>query len=336
MAPPFPLMPPPLHNLCDPNRAGTHAYVLVGATATGKSAVAHYIAERYGMGILSADSMLVYRGMDIGTAKPTVAERGQVPYWGLDLVSPADSFSAGAYLHHARKALEAAAAARRPLVVAGGTGLYVSGLLRGFDPPDAPPPEIREQVRGWFQDEGREGLARRLCDLAPDRFAALSDPQNPRRLMRALELHLTGVEFSPARDEPPAPCLVGLRMDRTALAERIRLRVRDMYAAGLLKEAARLRTDYPCISVTAREAIGYAEAFGVLDGEISQDQAVDRTAARTRQLAKRQTTWFQRQLRVTWIDLSPATGVAEAAAGVVREWERKGPAPVWMETDHGA
>ena len=206
--------------------------------------------------------------------------------------------------------------------------------LRGLDSPQRPPPEVRSQIQDWFASEGRNGLAQRLRELAPDRYRALDDPLNPRRLMRALELHLSGTAAPTGWDEPPTSKLVGLRMDRNALTERIGHRVAAMYANGLLEEADRLRSHLPEISVTARAAIGYAEAFAVLDNVLSQDQAMERTAIRTRQLAKRQMTWFRRKLTVRWIDITPDLEIGTLAREVVALWEETGPSPIHREPDH--
>jgi tRNA dimethylallyltransferase len=300
--------------------------VLVGATATGKTALAQRLAEERHAVILSADAMLVYRGLDIGTAKPTAAERGRVRYGGLDLVNPDAEFHVAAWLDHAREFLAAARAAGQPVIVVGGTGLYVKCLLRGLT-------EQPAADRAWrvaAETMSRAALQEQLQRRAPARYAALteSDRQNPRRLIRALELAREvpdlGKPNVPAFQpwEQPAP-IVGLRLPPALLAERIRTRVAAMFEQGLVDEARRLRAAFPQLSATARQAIGYAEAFAVLDGTCTEAAAREKIALRTRQLAKRQMTWFRHQVHTAWIEGD------DGAAQRVREfWSTHGPTPL--------
>jgi len=168
----------------------TEAWILAGATATGKSAVAQRIAQDEGFSILSADAMLVYKGMDIGTAKPSPEERGNIPYYGLDLVSPSEPFSAGRWLDAAREAC--AVTPGRKLIVTGGTGLYIKALTDGLDGSGVDP-EVRLRWRTVFEKEGLAGLQQVLRERAPAAFQTLDNPLNPRRLLRALEhLDATG------------------------------------------------------------------------------------------------------------------------------------------------
>lgn len=302
------------------------AFVLVGATATGKSSVAHRLARRMNALLLSADSMNLYCGMDIGTAKPSAQQRQEVDYAGVDLVEPETSFSVADYLRAVGPALRCAAAEDRPVVVAGGTGLYVKCLLQGLG--EAPPadPELRRRLEGCKVSELQAELHRR----APERLAALADPENPRRLIRALE---QAVQKTPAPENwknRPVQSAAGLDVSRKVLHERIARRVEQMYADGLLEEARGLMERR--LSNTARQAIGYAEAFAVLRGEISRERAVEKTVVRTRQLAKRQRTWFNNQLKVHWVCRNlPAGGWLDAEAAAcetARIWEQIGPCTV--------
>lgn len=301
------------------------AFLLVGPTAVGKTAVAHQLARQDGYDILSADSMAIYRGMDVGTAKPTAAERAQVAYAGIDLADPGETFNVGSYLAHARVAVSAAAARGRPLLVVGGTGLYIKCLTAGLTAAPGAQPEVRARYQGLFEREGVAGLQDALRKRAPERLAALADPRNPRRLLRALELaeigHVAAVDSAPAA----RPHLLGLQMDMAHLQERIAARVTAMYAGGLLEEARWLRERTPVLSATAAHAIGYAEAFQVLDGQLDEKSARLLTAQRTRQLAKRQLTWFRHQATMTWIDVNPHMSIADMAAAVRAHWNLHGP-----------
>lgn len=325
-------------------------WFLVGPTAVGKTAVAQHLAERTGAAILSTDAMLVYRGMDIGTAKPTPEERGEVRYFGIDLVDTDQPFSTGAWLAQVRAQLAAAAQAVNPRPVAtatedakpertpassdwiavGGTGLYVRALVQGLDAPAADP--VRRQY--WQERLTREGvtvLHRELAARAPQVAASLADPENPRRVIRALE-HLDAHGMLPATwRDAPRPQLVGLHLPRPVLHARIAVRVERMFAAGFLDEVAALRARFPAWRVdshTARQAIGYAEACDLLDNHTTREQAVARIVVRTRQLAKRQETWFRHQADVTWIEIAPDEPVAAIAMRVLAAWRKHGPTPI--------
>jgi len=305
-------------------------HVLVGPTASGKSAVAQFIAEQTGAAVLSADSMLIYRGMDIGTAKPGRAERGRVLYLGLDLADPCEMFSVWQY-RQAVVAQLAGVPAERGIVVAGGSGLYIRALTDGLDGAGA---QNRDERDGWdslFAAQGVEGLQAALRERAPGALDALADARNPRRLIRALERCTAagGGSVGTRRqwDGPSAaPVLAGLRLEPAVLGERIERRVEAMYAAGLLDEVANLLASGMVLSRTARQAIGYAEAMAVLEGRCSRGEAMARTAARTRQLAKRQRTWFRHQARVEWVDVGASDPVASVARQVQQIWRTYGSA----------
>ena len=306
------------------------AFVLVGPTAVGKSDVAQWIAEKLGVPILSADSMLVYRGMDVGTAKPTPAERGSVPYFGIDCVEAGAPFSTGAWLAFVRRQMAAWAAARAPspeggpdLVVAGGTGLYVRALLSGLDAPPADP-QARAEWTSLYRACGRGALHRALL-AHPAALALLGkdDLHNPRRIIRALERAEAGERPSGDAPAPPDRPVAGLLMPRDRLAGRIMARIDKMFKAGLVEEAVALRAAGG-LSHTAAGAIGYAEALAVADGRLSRAEARDRVAARTRQLAKRQMTWFRHQLKVEWVDVAEGDTPATLGPKVMEVWKRHG------------
>ena len=279
--------------------------------------------------------MLVYRGMDIGTAKPSATERGDVPYFGMDLVTPAETFSTGLWLISAREALAHAAHSHTGeapgtsgLIIAGGTGLYIKALTDGLDGAAADP-EARVRWQALFEREGIEALRRELAARDPDAWSTLSDPSNPRRLIRALE-HLEsrgGLPKQWKRDAPDAPVTI-LRLPREQLHARIEHRVARMLRQGLVEEVRTLRQLYPVWSVTARQAIGYAEVCALLDGSLTLREATERIVIRTRQLAKRQETWFRHQTQTVWLDIDANDPPARIALRVLDTWRQHGPTPV--------
>jgi tRNA dimethylallyltransferase len=311
------------------------AFVLVGATAVGKSAVAEWIAGQCNCDILSADSMTTYAGMDLGTAKPDASARARVMHLGIDLATPDQTFSVGAYLDAVRSSLSgrtyggaapAIGQRSRSLLVAGGTGLYVKALLCGLDsvlPPDA---SLRATLDQLHAAGGVRALRDELQRRDPARLKALADPENPRRLIRAIEMAEGGCEAPGDWKSrlPPQP-VVGLRMPSEQLRARIAARVADMFRRGLLEEVRALCSRYPAWSPTARHAIGYAEACDCLAGLCSEAVARERTTQRTVQLAKRQRTWFTHQLRVDWVNVDESAPVEQVAAAVLERWRMHGP-----------
>lgn len=273
--------------------------------------------------------MLVYRGMDIGTAKPTASERGRIPYFGMDLVTPAEPFSTGLWLADAALALASRDAAQEPrLIVAGGTGLYIKALTDGLEAPAADP-ESRARWQALFERDGLAALQRALAARAPGALETLADPSNPRRLIRALE-HLDAHGRLPAQWKQraaPAPITV-LRLPREQLHARIARRAGQMFAQGLVEEVRALRQRYPAWSPTASQAIGYAEAGALLDGALSLSEATERIVVRTRQLAKRQETWFRHQAQAVWLEIDDNDPPERVARRVLDTWRQHGPTPV--------
>lgn len=272
--------------------------------------------------------MLIYRGMDVGTDKPGAAERRRVHYGGIDLADPDESFSVGDYVVHARETLRRAAECGRTVLVVGGTGLYVKCLTEGLDRLPSADESLRTRAESLLEKEGVGALQRELRSRDPGRFERLADRKNPRRLVRALELAVHGADAQKSWSAVPPGPLAGLRMDAEDLRERIGARVRRMYESGLLEEARRLAAQYDTLSATALQAIGYAEAFAVLKDEMNVEEATVRTVTRTRQLAKRQMTWFRHQARVEWIEVGRGEGPASVAEKVFNVWRTYGPTPV--------
>ena len=290
----------------------TEHLALVGATASGKSSLALAAAEMLGdVEIVSADSMQVYRGLDIGTAKPSVAERARVPHHLLDIVDPAEDWSVVRFRDAARAAIADIEARGRRALLVGGTGLYVRAVLDDLEFPPTDP-DVRARLLDEVAVPG--GLAAAYQDLRRLDPAAASriDPGNVRRVVRALEVaELTGRPFSSFGEglrRYPAPLvpvrILGVWLPRAVLTERIYARVGGMREAGFLEEVRNLEASGP-LSMTARQAIGYRELLSCLvEGSLSADIAFGLTARRTRALARRQRMWFRRDPRVRWLATS--------------------------------
>ncbi len=309
-----------------------HAYFLVGPTASGKTEAAHRLARELGCEILSADAMLVYRGMDIGTAKPGPGLVREIRYWGLDLVEAGQPFSLAQYRSEAARAASSNAARGKGLVVTGGTGLYVKTLIEGLD--EGPPADaaLRARWEAVVCQQGVEPLRRELERQFPALYASLNDSDrlNPRRLIRALELGpagITTVRRSWSGGEARTP-VTGLRLPAPILRARIEARVEAMYRAGLLDEVKTLAGKGFAEAPTAQGAIGYAEALACLAGRCAVAEAQSVTVKRTWQLARRQMTWFRHQVAVRWVDgetdLPPEAVVERVRAA----WEADGPVPL--------
>ena len=279
---------------------------LLGATASGKSAVALDVARVMGdVEIVTVDSMQVYRGLDIGTAKPTAAERAAVPHHLLDLVEVEEEFSVAEFADAARAALAAIESRGGHALLVGGTGLYLRAIVDDLELPGQFP-EVRAELD---LDDDTAALHRRLAELDPV-AAGRMEPSNRRRVVRALEVTLgSGRPFSsfgPGLDAyPPSPIAqIGIDVDLAELDERIERRVDAMFEAGLLEEARRL-VGRP-LSRTAAEALGYRELLEHLAGDRSLEDARTETIRRTRRLARRQLRWFRRDPRVVWAGSSEA------------------------------
>ena len=289
---------------------------IVGSTASGKSAVAVAVARGLGdVDLVSIDSMQVYRGMDIGTAKPTRDERNEIPHHLLDLVEPTDEFTVADFRDAYAAAIgEIGQAGRRALLV-GGTGLYHRVVIDDFDLPGQWP-EIRDALEA---DEDTVGLFDRLRRIDPTATTKI-DPANRRRIVRALEVTLgSGRPFSsfgPGVDDYPTSDVeqIGLRWPREVLRTRIAQRVRQMIDDGLVAEVRALAETG--LSRTAAQALGYKETLAMLEGEMSEDEAIATITTRTRQFAVRQERWFRRDPRVRWIDVEH-DAVAEATPVVI-------------------
>ena len=292
---------------------------VVGPTASGKSSVAIAVAEQLGdVELLSIDSMQVYRGMDIGTAKPTAADRAAVAHHLIDLVEPTDEFTVAEFQRAYRTLLDDLTSRGKRAILVGGTGLYHRSVIDDLDLPGEWP-EVRARLETDVAELGPEVLHARLIAIDPA-AAARMEPTNARRVVRALEVCEGGgrpfSSFGPGLDTyPPSPVTqIGLRWDRSVQAGRIEGRVHQMLADGLLDEVRELAGHG--LSRTAAQALGYKELLAHLDGSCSLDEAVAQVIVRTRQFAVRQLRWFQRDPRVRWIDVEHDP-VAEAAPAIL-------------------
>lgn len=276
--------------------------VILGPTASGKSRLAMLLARQTGAEILSVDSMQVYRGMDLGTAKPSQADRAAVRHHGIDLVDPNESFTVARFVEFADRVIEDASTRGVPLVATGGTPLYYKALFQGlFEGPGAD-----EAIRERLRKESNEVLHRRLGEADPA-AAARIHAADTRRLIRALEVfELTGRPITSFQNEWASrefrheATWVGLSWDRDALNRRINARVKAMLAEGWLAETRGLLDHYGSLSPTAGEATGYHELARHLSGAASFDEAVEQIKIATRQLARRQMKWFRRFPDVHW------------------------------------
>ncbi|MGE0482134.1 MAG: tRNA (adenosine(37)-N6)-dimethylallyltransferase MiaA [Phycisphaerae bacterium] len=285
---------------------------LLGCTASGKSAVARRLASALDAEILSVDSMKVYRGMDIGTAKPSAAERAGVPHHLIDVADPWEAFSAARFVELADAAVAEAHARGHTVVAVGGTVLYFKAFYEGLFAGPGADHAVRAELRARAAREGAPALHAELAAIdAP--AAARIHPNDLRRIERALEVHrLTGVPISRLQAQWGAGTLrrpdwqwrlVGLRRARDAANRRINDRVRRMLEAGLVEEARRLAADPRGVSMPARQAVGYAELFAHFEGKWSLDDAIERIKVNSRRLAKQQRTWLRRIAGVDWFDL---------------------------------
>lgn len=293
--------------------------VILGATAVGKTALSLDLAERFHGEIVGADSRQVYRGMDIGTAKPSAVELARVPHHLIDVVAPDTPFSLAEYQRLAYAAIDAIHTRGRVPFLVGGTALYVRAVVEGLRIPEVPPdPQLRAELEAELAAGGAVRLAARLTALDPKTAAAI-DLRNPRRVLRALEIALlTGqskVDLEGAQPPPYAICQIGLTRPRAELHDRIRTRVLAMVADGMVEETARLLAAGYAPSLPAMSSLGYRELAAHLRGEMTLDAAVERICSETNRFVRHQLTWFRRMAAVTWFDLNrPETPQAVMAA----------------------
>jgi tRNA dimethylallyltransferase len=294
--------------------------IICGATATGKSDLAVEIAKEIGAEIISADSMQLYKGMDIGTAKLTLEERKEIPHHLLDVVSVKEDVSVSWYQEVARAKIDELQNQGKNVVVVGGTGLYIKAILDDLNFPETDP-DVREKLNEEAEKIGGDAMHQRLSKLDP--AAGLAIPkENVRRVIRALEvIEITGKPFTailPRADSTKYPDAMqfGLAMDRESLDIRIDSRVAKMWEAGFVDEVEELINQGILEGKTAQAAIGYAQIIRMKHGSMTEVEAVEDTSRATRQYARRQETWFSRDLRITW--LSATSNLSERKASVLQ------------------
>ncbi len=300
----------------------SHLPILIaGPTAVGKSEIALRLAERLGGEIISADSMQVYRGLDIGTAKPSPTDRARVPHHLIDICDLTESFDAAQFVRLAQKSVEEIQARGRVPVFCGGTGLYFKAFLSGLGEAPAAHPELRVKLEAM----PFEALLRELRERDPAAYEKI-DKQNPRRVIRAVEvIRLTGKKFSQQRAEwkaqsaiPPKINFYCFTRSAADLHARINTRVDAMFARGLVDETRELLKQGLAENQTAMQAIGYRQVVEHLRGGRSLAETIELVKIRTRQFAKRQLTWFRRQLDPDWMELQPEESLDSIAANLLQ------------------
>ena len=279
--------------------------VICGATATGKSDIALDVAERIGAEIINADSMQLYRGMDIGTAKLKVSERREIPHHLLDVLDVTEDSTVAWYQERARAAIAEIHQRGHHAIIVGGTGLYIKAILDDLNFPETDP-QVRANLEKLGEEFGANYLFERLQELDPAAALAI-DRANIRRIIRALEvIEITGKPFTanlPREDSSRFPDALqfGLVMDREHLRDRIDLRVDHMWQEGFVAEVDKLIAHGIRRGTTAQRALGYAQILAMRDGTLSEDEAKEETKRASRQYARRQETWFSRDQRIQWV-----------------------------------
>lgn len=298
--------------------AGLRVVVILGSTATGKSGLALRVAQRFDSEVVSADSRYLYRGMDIGTAKPSRAELASVRHHLVNVVEPQDDYSLATFLDEAFAAVEDVGSRGLVPIIAGGTPLYLRALLQGWSVPRVAPDV---GLRLELEEQQIEGLFQRVQDVDPASAERIG-PTNKRRLIRALEVFkVAGRPMSDLEGKQPPPyrfLVLGLRQERDALYRRIDERVRWMFAHGLLDEARELLERGLPPDTPAMSAIGYPEARAVVLDELDLEEAIERASFATHRYVRHQETWFRKFENVHWLDSASAGYVDEALSLVGR------------------
>ena len=279
--------------------------IICGPTATGKSDLALEVAELIDGEIINADSMQLYKGMDIGTAKLSVDERNGIPHHLLDILTVEEDASVAQYQALARAAVDEIRTRNKAAIIVGGTGLYIKSIIDEMNFPETDP-ELRKKLESEAELLGAAELYSRLRLLDPEAAAAI-EPANTRRIIRALEvIEVTGLPYSANLPSDtslryPDALHIGLSMERSSLAPRIEARVHRMWQSGLVAEVDSLIEAGLLRGSTAQRAIGYAQVIAMRNGEISESKAIEETIVATRQYVRRQETWFKRDPRIQWI-----------------------------------
>ncbi len=271
--------------------------LILGPTASGKTALSIELAKYFNTEILSTDSRQFYKGMDIGTAKPNKEELSAAPHHFIDFLNPEEYYSAGDYERDALQLCEKLFAKHPILIATGGSGLFVKALTEGLD--DMPPADLnlRKELDENYQLNGIEYLQDRLFKINPKKYQEI-DIQNPQRLMRAIEMSLQGVVLTSTKKQRPFTCIkIGLDWDRELLYNRINLRVDQMMQLGLEQEA---KSFHHLQHLNSLQTVGYQELFEYFDGRCTLAHAIDKIKQHSRNYAKRQLTWFKKDNEIIW------------------------------------
>jgi len=326
---PFPdpvlISPPLLETESSPTPSPVPLVVILGPTAVGKTTLSIELAGRLDGEIISADSRLFYRGMDIGTAKPSLEERQRIPHHLIDVTTPDQAWSLTIFQQEARRLiLEIASRGHLPFMV-GGTGQYIHAVTQGWNPPRvSPDPRLRKVLEDWAVEITPLGLHARLASLDPP-AASRIDPQNLRRTIRALEvIFLTGQRFSDQGQQTTSPyrlLQIGLKLPRQVLYARIDERIDTMLSLGLVSEVQKLLDHGYAPGLPPFSAIGYREIIAYLHGEISQEEAVMLMKRQSRVFVRRQANWFKEiDPLIHWFDAQ--TLVVESVIDLIHRWRQ--------------
>ncbi|WP_110929710.1 tRNA (adenosine(37)-N6)-dimethylallyltransferase MiaA [Bacillus massiliglaciei] len=283
--------------------------VIIGPTAVGKTKLSIELAKRFNGEIISGDSMQVYKGMDIGTAKIKETEKEGIPHHLLDILEPEQEFSAAQFQSRANEAIQEIHTRGKLPIIVGGTGLYIQSVIYDYHFSESPSnPEYRQELEREVKEKGIESVFQKLQAVDPD-SAGRIHPNNSRRVIRALEIyHCTGKTMSEQLSEQTKEwkydtCIIGLTMDRDLLYSRINARVDEMVNEGLFEEVSSLyhKGLRDCQSI---QAIGYKEIYGFLEGNLTKESSIEALKQNSRRFAKRQLTWFRNKMDVKWFDMS--------------------------------
>lgn len=297
----------------------TPLLAIIGPTATGKTEISLKVAQNLGAEIISADSMLIYRGMDIGTAKPTPYEQGLIPHHMIDVADPDEEYNVAIYSQQVKKLiLEITQRGNLPLLV-GGTGLYIRAVVDGYNFTEANTDQaLRSRLMRECESVGKEGLHEKLQKIDPQTASRLHI-NDVKRIIRALEVYyLTGKTLSASagrQESTIKPLLFGLTLEREELYSRIEVRVDKMIALGLVQEVKHLQSLGYTSDMISMKGLGYKEMMSYLNGNLTLEESIDLLKRNTRRFAKRQLTWFRRDNRIHWIDVGKK-GVEEVIAEI--------------------
>lgn len=298
--------------------------VVLGPTAVGKTALSIALAKRFSTEVISGDSMLIYRNMDIGTAKPSIEEQDGVVHHLVDIIEPTESFDVTTFIEMARAKIREINERGQVPILAGGTGLYIKALLEGYQFNVTPQNEaFRQEMETVAREQGVEELHRRLAEVQPETAARLH-PNDIRRVIRALEVATFGGETVSQEKEDETACLydvavIGLTSERSLLYERINQRVDQMMADGLLDEVKGLLESGVPADAQSMKGIGYKELVAYLDGKCTLEEAVDEIKKGTRHFAKRQFTWYRKMPYIDWYEVKTKKDIIEIEKEIAKK-----------------